>query len=99
MGGYNSSPTVASSTAPNGDFDYKMHLLRQDKMQAHVDDQKTEGFSPTYRQIGAEEGVWKKGCPLLMEEGKFAKDIYTMFLDGCAKYKDKNLQGWRKYDE
>jgi len=98
MGGHNSSPAVASSTSVGGDFDYKNHLLRQTEMQAEVDDQKQEGFSPIYRQKGCKE-VQNKGSPLLSDPSKYATDIYTMFNDGVDKFKALNLQGWRKYGE
>jgi len=97
MGGFSSSPEVAGATSPNGDFDYKLHLMTQKKMQAEVEETKDEGYSNTYRQLGC-KAVHTKGCPQLMKDGEFSKDIYTMFLDGVAKYgSTTNLQGWRKY--
>lgn len=98
MGGHNSSPAVSASTNPGGDFDYKMHLMRQTEMQAEVDENKDEGFSSTYRQKGCKE-VWTKGCKTIKDETKFCTDIYTMFLDGVENFADKDLQGWRKYND
>jgi len=98
-GGYSSSVEVAGATSPDGDFDYKKHLMAQTKMQAEVEETEQKEFSNTYRQLGCKE-VFTKGCPKLMEKDAYSTDIYTMFLDGVAKYgSDVNLQGWRKYDD
>jgi len=98
--GHTSSAAVAASTSPDGEFDYRMHLMRQKGDQAEVDDQKVENYSPVYREKGC-KAVWDKGCKQLCDnekEDKFSTDIYTMFLDGVQKHQDGPCQGWRKYD-
>lgn len=96
MGGYGSSATVAASTAETGDFDYRMHLLRQVKQQAYREETKEPDFSSTIRDLKCEKGIMRDG--LQHRDGSITT-LWGLWETALKEHSDKNCLGWRKLDE
>jgi len=96
MGGYGSSASVAASTAPTGDFDYKMHLLRQVKQQAYREETKDSDCSVTLRDPKGEKGILRSG---LEYESSFITTLWDLWQISQKEHGDKRCMGWRRLDE
>lgn len=92
MGGYGSSPTVTASTSPTGDFDYKMHLLRQAEQQAHREECKEDNYSETVRHPDSKDGVWRGGI-----KGKDGNhdNLWSVWCEAVKLHADKKCLGYR----
>jgi len=96
MGGYGSSPTVAASTAPTGEFDYRMHLLRQTKLQAYLEETKDSDCSATVRDPKCEKGILRSG----LEYGSSSiTTLWDLWLISHKAHGGKKCLGWRRLDD
>jgi len=96
MGGFGSSPSVAASTLPTGEFDYKMHLFRQTEQQAYREETKDSDCSEILRDLNFERGVLKDG--IVLESGNIVT-IWGLWQKAVKDFGDNECLGWRKYDE
>jgi len=96
MGGYGSSPTVVASTAPTGDFDYGMHLLRQDKQQSYREETKESEYSDILRDPSAKDGILRQG---LAYKDSYITTLWELWEMGLKNNSDNPCMGWRKLDE
>jgi len=96
MGGYGSSPTVAASTSPTGDFDYRLHLLRQTKQQSYREEIKEADCSDVIRDPKCVQGIVRSG---LKHESGFIWTIWNLWEISLKERADEKCMGWRKLDE
>jgi len=96
MGGYGSSAAVAASTTETGDFDYGMHLLRQDKQRSYREETKDSEYSSTIRDFKVENGILRSG---IKHGNGFITTLWELWEIACKEHSGKNCLGWRKLDE
>jgi len=96
MGGYGSSAAVAASTTPTGDFDYRMHLLRQNKQRAWREETKDSEYSSTIRDFKCEKGILRSG---IKHGDGFITTLWGLWEKALKEHSGKNCLGWRKLDE
>jgi len=96
MGGYGSSATVAASTTPTGDFDYRMHLLRQGKQRSYREETKDSEYSSTIRDFKCEKGILQSG---IKHGDGFITTLWDLWENALKEHSGKNCLGWRKLDE
>jgi len=96
MGGYGSSPTVAASTSPTGDFDYRMHLLRQSKQQSYREETKEPDCSDVIRHPKCEQGIIRSG---LQHKSGSIVTIWDLWETSLKEHANEKCMGWRKLDE